>query len=690
MQMANNEVLFEIGVEELPARFIDRAEAELVEKTQNWLTKERIHFDTIKSYATPRRLALHIKGIDDKQQTVVEKVRGPKLDIAKDEAGNWTKAALGFCRSQGKTPEDIFIAEIKGIPYTFVEKRIEGRKTFEVLQDFHEIITSLSFPQTMRWGSEKVRFARPIRWLVALFNETVIPFEIAHVKTANISYGHRFLGEKTVIDHPANYEKLLQEQFVIADKTKRRAIILEQMAAIEKSEQFHIQIDEKLLDEVQHLVEYPTVFFGSFDRAFLDLPNEVLITTMQEHQRYFPVFTADKKQLLPHFVSVRNGDMDHIENVVRGNEKVLRARLADARFFYNEDRAYSIDHYMEKLKRVVFQDKLGTVYDKVERVRKITEAICHKLNLSDEEIAQALRAATICKFDLVTNMVDEFPELQGIIGEIYALHYGEAEVVATAIREHYYPLQASGTLPETVIGAIVSVADKLDTVVGAISVGLTPTGSQDPYGLRRQAIGLLRIMLENNWPISLEEAVAFAEVQHDTTAHKKDLWTFLTDRVAYVLQQHNLSSDIVRAVLEQEIGVLPFTLAKALVLQEKRNDATFKVAQEAFTRILNLAQHEQTKAIDSTLFQTPSEKALYEQLLDVKDSFMNELTARNAKEAFATLEKLAEPIHSFFEHNLVMDQNEQIKQNRLALVNEIATLIKQFANLSLIEWKQHH
>lgn len=685
----SNEVLFEIGVEELPARFIDRAEKELYELTIRWLKEERIEFESAKSYATPRRLAIYIKGIAEKQQTIVEKVRGPKADIAKDDTGNWTKAAIGFCKGQGKTPDDIFIEEIKGIPYTFVEKRIEGKDSFEVLQQYSIIISSLNFPQMMRWGTEKFRFARPIRWLVALFNEKVIPFEVAGVQTSNMTYGHRFLGKETKIDLPANYESLLEQNYVIADKATRRKMIEEQIQTLEETEKFHVQVNSTLLDEVQHLVEYPTVFFGSFERSFLTLPNEVLITTMQEHQRYFPVFSIDEKQLLPYFVSVRNGDAQQIENVIQGNEKVLRARLADARFFYDEDQSYSIDHFMNKLKTVVFQEKLGTVYEKTKRVQIITEQLCNVLNVSKEEMELAKRAASICKFDLVTNMVNEFPELQGVIGEKYARHYNEDEAVAIAIKEHYFPVQANGELPQTTIGSLVSVADKLDTIIGSISVGLTPTGSQDPYSLRRQTIGMLRIVHENNWDIAVEDLIEIGKQLHDTTQFDEQLTTFISDRVAYVLQQQKISPDIVRATLDGKIGVLSYALDKATLLANKRNDDSFKFNQEAFIRVLNLAKTEVNEQIDPSLFQTASEEKLYVQLMSVQEMFTTYDKEHDAQKAFSTLESLAEPIHQFFEHNMVMDKDEQIKNNRLALVTKIAILIKQFANLSLVEWKQH-
>lgn len=686
-----HEVLFEIGLEELPARFIDNAEKQLLEKTTNWLTEERIRFEEAVTYATPRRLAIRIKGIDKEQKTIIEKVRGPKIDIAKDEEGNWTKAAIGFTKSQGKTVDDIIIEEVKGVSYTFIEKRIEGKQTFEVLKEFPTIIESIHFPQTMRWGSFEYRFARPIRWLVALMDEEVIPFQIENIKSDNVTYGHRFLGKEVTLQHPSEYEEKLKEQYVIASPEKREAMIKEQIEQLEKEQGFYIDVNKGLLNEVRNLVEYPTAFFGSYDEAYLSLPEEVLITSMREHQRYFPVFKdAEKKELLPNFISVRNGDHNAIENVVQGNEKVLRARLADGRFFYDEDRANSIDFYMDKLKSVIFQEELGTVYEKVERVERLATELSKALKLSTEEQTLIKRAAYISKFDLVTSMVNEFPELQGVIGEKYALHFNEKEEVAKAVKEHYKPLHAKDTLPSSIVSTIVSVADKLDTIVGTISIGLIPTGSQDPYGLRRQAIGVLRMLLENRWQVTFESFIDLAKAQFTKVEHEVELMNFFKDRAVYIFSEEGIEKDVIDAVLHDEIGVLAYKLDKAKLLSEKRADDSFKLTQESFVRVLNLATKEETmQAVDEAHFETPSEKTLFKALLEVEEDFVTYEQNLDAKRGFDALITLAEPIHEFFEHNMVMDPNETLKQNRLALINRIARLMKRYADLTLIEWRQH-
>lgn len=687
--MSNN-VLLEIGVEELPARFIDDAEKQLKENTINWLQENRVQFESVESFSTPRRLALLIKNVAGKQSTITEEVRGPQLKIAQDEDGNWTKAAVGFTKGQGLQTDDIYTKDVNGVPYIFVKKEIVGKPTVEILPNLKDIIASIQFPQTMRWGTLSFRFARPIRWLVALFNDEVIPFEIANVKTSNVTRGHRFLGKEVTIKDPLQYETLLEENYVIASPEKREKLIVEQIKAIEEKEGFTVKIDPTLLQEVRNLVEYPTAFFGTFEEEYLQLPQETLITSMAEHQRYFPVMKKGTNELLPYFISVRNGDDEHIENVIKGNEKVLRARLSDAAFFYDEDRKNSISFYIDKLKTVVFQEKIGTIYEKLGHIKQLSEQIATELNIDQETANNAVRAAEICKFDLVTNMVNEFTELQGIMGEKYALHFGEKEQIAKAIREHYLPLQASGELPESVEGSIVSVADKIDTIVGCISVGLVPTGSQDPYGLRRQAIGALRIMLDRKWDISVEKMLQFTQSLYDISDEKviADLEHFIRDRVAYIFTNHGIERDITEAVLKDEIGVLHFTLDKAKLLSEKRNDESFKATQEALVRVMNLDKEEKA-AINPTLFETESEENLYNQYLEAKDTFEKELQARNARLALEALETLRDPIHHFFENNMVMAEDEQIRQNRLALISQISKTIRQFGDLTLVEWKQH-
>ncbi|MHA6250950.1 glycine--tRNA ligase subunit beta [Oceanobacillus sp. CAU 1775] len=690
--MAKN-VLIEVGLEELPARFIDQAEQSLKEKTMDWLNESRITFESIESFSTPRRLAIVISDLAEMQATLEEEVRGPALSIAKDENGNWSKAAIGFAKGQGKTVEDLLEKEVNGKTYVFVNKTIEGQATKELLPHFKDIIESIPFASSMRWGEEAFRYARPIRWLTAIYGEEIIPFEIANVKTSNISYGHRYLGSEMKINKATEYETLLKDNFVIANAKEREALILSGIRNLEEEHDLQIIVEQDLLDEVRNLVEYPTVFMGSFEDHFLQLPSEVLIISMKEHQRYFPVRSKDNK-LLPHFIGVRNGDSHALDNVVRGNEKVLRARLADAEFFFEEDQKQPLENHLAKLNRVVFQEKLGTLAEKVERVRLIGGQISEKLTLGDETGQLISRAAVISKFDLMTNMVDEFPELQGVIGEIYAKNYEENDEVSTAIREQYLPKQANSELPQTVTGTVLSIADKVDTIVGILSVGLIPSGSQDPYALRRQATGVIRMLQNKEWDISLEDILqiateVYSEKNIDLNSDTMDkIHDFFKQRVAYILKEQDVENDIFKAVTVNEIGNVRYLIEKAKLLSAKRKDSDFKEKEEALVRVLNLSSKAEESTIQEDLFETDSEKALYEQLLGSKTAFVNYDNNLQAEPAFNQLENLAVPIHAFFENNMVMADNEAIKNNRLALIFEISKLIKAFADLSLIEWKQ--
>lgn len=690
----SNSVLIEIGLEELPARFIDDAEKQLKEKTISWLKESRLNYSDVQSFSTPRRLAVLISEIADMQTTVEEEVRGPAMNIAKDGEGEWTKAAIGFARGQGKSVEDLVEKEIKGKSYVFVTKRIEGKATKELLLQFKQIIETIQYPQNMRWGTESLRYARPIRWIAALYGEEIVPIEIAGVKADKVTYGHRNLGSKITINNPADYEETLKSNYVIADPAKRKEAILFGIKRLEEVNDFKVPIDKDLLDEVSNLVEYPTVFIGSFEEKYLKLPQEVLIISMKEHQRYFPV-KSFYGELLPCFVGVRNGNDEGLETVIKGNEKVLRARLQDAEFFFEEDQKNSIDFYLEKLERVVFQEKLGTLSDKIDRVKYIAAKIADKLQLDEEVKQYAVRAAEICKFDLPTNMVDEFPELEGVIGEIYANNFNEHKLVAQAVREHYLPKHSNGALPETIAGAVLSVADKIDTIGGIISVGLLPTGSQDPHGLRRQAAGILRILEEMDWHITLEEIIEIAKTYYQGLDIEKiadageKIHEFFQLRASFLLREHGVEQDIIQAVIAEEIGNFNDAVAKAKLLSAKRQDETFKEKEEALVRVLNLADKAGDVEVQPEHFETDSEKELYEQFKQAKEQFKAANEERKVEDAFEQLESLANPIHSFFEHNMVMADDEKIRHNRLALVKEISQLIKQFADLSLIEWKQH-
>lgn len=687
------DVLIEIGLEELPARFIDDAELQLYTKTKQWLEDNRVSSDNVISYSTPRRLAVLVKNMAEKQSSIEEDVKGPALKIAKDEEGNWTKAAQGFTKGQGLSPDDIVVREVKGNSYIYVTKHIEGKPIQELLPEFKSIIESITFGKNMRWGNETIRYARPIRWLVAMFGDEVIPFEIANVTTNNVTFGHRFLGGKVTLQQPAEYEKTLKDNYVIAKAKERETLIVEQLSKLEKEHGFEIPVDQELLEEVRNLVEYPAAFVGKFEEAYLEIPPEVLITSMKEHQRYFPVHKNGELQ--PYFVGVRNGDNYQIETVARGNEKVLRARLADAEFFYKEDRKQSIDFFQEKLTKVVFQEKLGTYSDKVERMKQIADRISGKLTLESADRKKIERTAKISKFDLMTNMVNEFTELQGIIGEKYATHFGEDTSTSQAIKEHYQPKHAKDDLPQTVIGSVVSVADKLDTIAGCIAVGLVPTGSQDPYGLRRQASGILRILHNEKWNLTVEELIDIAlEIfrESSVTISEKtteELLEFFRLRAVYLMKDAGLEVDVIHAVTDQKLGNIFVSFDKAQELSHKRNDETFKPIQEALVRVLNLSNKVETdELVSEEKLETESEKNLYARYLDVKEVYENQLMHNETKLALATLAQLAAPIHAFFDNNMVMADDVELRNNRLALIQALTSLILPYADLRKIEWKQ--
>ncbi|MRH43095.1 glycine--tRNA ligase subunit beta [Aquibacillus halophilus] len=692
---ATSDVLFEIGLEEMPARFLNDAQQQLETKTKKWLEELRLPYKEISTFVTPRRLAVVIKDVATKQPDIEEEAKGPARKIALDTEGNWSKAAIGFSKGQGKVVDDIYFREIKGIEYAYVNKYIVGLSTFQLLQNFKEVILSLTFPKNMRWGDLNLRYARPIRWLVGLYGTDIIPFEIAGVHADRKSFGHRFLGNSIKLDNPLEYQEKLKSEFVIVSPEERNKLILEGIEYLENKKNWDISVDKELLNEVKHLVEYPTVFFGSFSEEFLTVPEEVLITSMKEHQRYFPVKSKDGK-LLPKFVAVRNGDDNFIETVARGNEKVLKARLSDARFFFEEDQKQSIEKNLEKLGRMVFQEKLGTIAEKVDRVVKLTRSICNLLDLDETTTYNAVRAAEISKFDLVTNMVNEFTELQGIMGEKYATIFGENKQVATAINEHYMPRHAKDQLPSSIEGSVVSIADKLDTIIGCLSVGIIPSGSQDPYALRRQALGILQIVNGNKWSINLESLFRttqklYSELNiatRDEQEIKQSIDEFFNLRASFILKEDGIDQDITEAVLTSGIGNFAYTVEKAKVLAIKKQDESFKQVQESLVRVLNIATKGSDTGVNKDLFENEQERILYETYHDVKSRYREAMNNLNALESIDILGELSQAIYDFFEHTMVMSENKELKSNRLSLLNQIAQDVLDYSDLTKILWKQ--
>ena len=688
------DLLLEIGLEEMPAHVVTPSRIQLEEKVIKFLDEHHLDYETVQSFATPRRLAVKVTAIPEKQADVEEEVKGPAKKIALDAEGNWSKAAQGFVRGQGVTTEDIVFKELNGVEYVYVTKFTKGQSAKEVLTKLNDVITSLTFPVTMHWANYDFEYIRPIHWIVALLDDEVIPFKVLDVTTGQTSRGHRFLGDDVTFQHANEYEAKLKEQFVVVQPNERKQMIVDQANALAAEKNWQLALDEELLEEVTNLVEYPTAFVGSFDEKYLSVPDEVLVTSMKEHQRYFEV-RNDQGLLMPHFIAVRNGDNVHLENVIKGNEKVLIARLEDAEFFYNEDKKLTIEACVEKLKNVTFHEKIGSIYEKMQRVALIAQIIGRKVGLSEEELEDLKRASEIYKFDLVTNMVGEFPELQGIMGEKYALLQGEKPAVATAIREHYLPTSSEGELPETAIGAVLALADKLDSVFSFFSVGMIPTGSNDPYALRRQTYGVIRIIEDKGWTFPLVQLQTEVDeaVNQDVEKYgvllnegQAEVVEFVKARLRQLLMTKNVRHDIIDAVVFAEQADLSKLFASANILKSRFEDQDFKPSMEALTRVINLAKKGQEllgdteEGIDPSLFENKAEKELYQAVNDLSEAFATRTIAENY-EALVNLRPL---IDAYFNETMVMVEDEKVKQNRLKQLMQIAKMALSIASLDLL------
>ena len=678
----------------MPAHVVTPSRIQLEEKVIKFLDEHHLDYETVQSFATPRRLAVKVTAIPEKQADVEEEVKGPAKKIALDAEGNWSKAAQGFVRGQGVTTEDIVFKELNGVEYVYVTKFTKGQSAKEVLTKLNDVITSLTFPVTMHWANYDFEYIRPIHWIVALLDDEVIPFKVLDVTTGQTSRGHRFLGDDVTFQHANEYEAKLKEQFVVVQPNERKQMIVDQANALAAEKNWQLALDEELLEEVTNLVEYPTAFVGSFDEKYLSVPDEVLVTSMKEHQRYFEV-RNDQGLLMPHFIAVRNGDNVHLENVIKGNEKVLIARLEDAEFFYNEDKKLTIEACVEKLKNVTFHEKIGSIYEKMQRVALIAQIIGRKVGLSEEELEDLKRASEIYKFDLVTNMVGEFPELQGIMGEKYALLQGEKPAVATAIREHYLPTSSEGELPETAIGAVLALADKLDSVFSFFSVGMIPTGSNDPYALRRQTYGVIRIIEDKGWTFPLVQLQTEVDeaVNQDVEKYgvllnegQAEVVEFVKARLRQLLMTKNVRHDIIDAVVSAEQADLSKLFASANILKSRFEDQDFKPSMEALTRVINLAKKGQEllgdteEGIDPSLFENKAEKELYQAVNDLSEAFATRTIAENY-EALVNLRPL---IDAYFNETMVMVEDEKVKQNRLKQLMQIAKMALSIASLDLL------
>lgn len=687
----NNYLLLEIGVEELPSRFGQTTLDQIENNLSKLLKEERINFDNIEKYATPRRLTFVIKNLADKATDLEEEVKGPAKKIAVDADGNFTKPALGFMKSKGLDPENVYFKQLGNAEYLFGTIKQEGKHTSEVLKNIvPEAIKNVTFPKAMRWGGKNMRFARPIRWMVALLNNEVLDIDLEGIKSSNITRGHRFLGEKEFeVNSVEEYFEKLDKNFVILDQHKRKEMIREQAVEVAKSLGGEVELDEDLLEEITFLVEYPTAFYGEFDEEYVKLPKEVVTTPMKEHQRYFPVSKDGK--LLPNFIAVRNGDSNRIDLVKAGNEKVLRARLADALFFYHEDTKKPLESFVDKLQTVVFQAKLGTVYDKTLRIEKLSQVILNELNMTESK-ENTLRAAKLCKADLVTNMVFEFTELQGIMGRDYAQVSGENEEVCQGIFEHYLPRFAGDILPETNTGIALSIADKLDSIAGFFAIGIKPSGSQDPYALRRQALGILSILLDRKLSVNLNNLINAALDNYSNLEFNKEevasqIVEFFVERVKNLFKDLGIRYDVIDAVLNNNLDDISDIHTRALELNRWLQKDELVEMLTAFNRVSTLAEKATTDIVKEDLLKEDAEIKLYNGFKEIKsnvESLLLDKKYNEALDAFATLRPL---VDNLFDNVMVMDKDEAIKENRLGLLKQIYSTMLTICDLSKIVYK---
>lgn len=687
--------LLEIGLEELPAQYVLGAQQQLKEKVITFLNEVRLSYETVTAYSTPRRLAVLVEGLASRQTSVEVQAKGPAMKIAKDDNGNWTKAAEGFARGQGLTVDDLFVKNVKGVDYAYGLKKEIGKSAKDVLTGMESVVSDLTFSKSMRWSDLDFKYIRPIHWIVALLDGEVIPFEVARVKTSRHTFGHRFLGSKITLSDAKHYVEALESENVIPAYEKRKKKIEAQITELAAMNGWFVPLDAELLEEVTNLVEWPTALYGSFEERFLHVPVDVLITSMKEHQRYFPVFDVKEIDCIkPYFITVRNGGKAHIEMVQKGNEKVLTARLSDAAFFFDDDLKKSIVSCTDKLKNIVFHVELGSLEQKVLRMKNSVKFIAEVLNWKGDR-KQLERATDICKFDLVTNMVYEFPELQGRMGEIYALKKGEDPYVAKAINEHYMPRNAEDGVPETEMGAILSVIDKLDTLVGFFTIGKIPTGSADPYALRRQTAGMIQIVMEKNWNISLESLIDYIYEQYkvsgftksDLSETKSAICQFLGIRLKTVLQEMAFRFDVIEVALATNIFHICHTVSLAQALQTAVLNPDNKPLFEAFNRTIHITKDATPGAVYEEYMQ-PEEKALYHTYTDLCPRFKVAVQEGNMKEALDVLKSLREPIEVYFDHIMVNCEDEKLRQNRLTALANIRALILELGNVSLLNLKE--
>ena len=680
------DLLFEIGAEEIPAGFMPNILGQLKTLAETKLNDAHLPFESIATYGTPRRLALIVKGLADTSAEISERHKGPSASIAYDADGNPTKAAIGFARGKGLDVADLVVED----GYIYAETKTAGVPAKDIVTDMlPQLITGLNFPKSMHWGNLDAKFVRPVRWLVALLDEEVIPVEFATVKSGNVTRGHRFLGaDEITINNAASYVDTLKENFVMVDQDARRELISKQLHDIAASKNASIVWDDDLLEEINYLVEWPTALCGGFEESYLALPDAAIITPMKDHQRYFPLVDQDGK-LLPMFLTVRNGSDHPIEVVQAGNERVLRARLDDAKFFFNEDRKKPLIDRQDGLTKIVFQEGLGNLADKTERLLKLGRVFGEECGLHEDAAVVLERATELAKTDLTTGMVTEFTELQGVMGKEYALLDGESPEVAEAIFEQYLPRFAGDVLPQTEAGKVLSIIDKVDNIVATFSRGLIPTGSQDPYALRRQTIGILNILLGSEWNISLRPIFKASMELLNVPAEKQDellgqVEEFFTLRLKNIFLDREVPHHVIDLLLSNnELSVAD---AEGLVnaLLANRIDENVELVQ-AYTRMYNLVKDVEYTGVNSDLLKEDAEKALFEAATKASEASSAAWEAGDYDAVVAVPATLVPAINKFFEDVMVMDKDEAIKANRLQLVRLAYSVMAIIGDISALK-----
>jgi len=680
------DLLFEIGAEEIPAGFMPNILGQLKQLAETKLNDAHLPFESIETYGTPRRLALIVKGLADASAEISERHKGPSASIAYDADGNATKAAIGFARGKGLDVADLVVED----GYIYAETKTAGVPAKDIVSEMlPQLITGLNFPKSMHWGDLDAKFVRPVRWLVALLDEEVIPVEFATVQSGNVTRGHRFLGaDEITIKNAATYVDTLKENFVMVDQDARRELISKQLHDMAASKNASIVWDDDLLEEINYLVEWPTALCGGFEESYLALPDAAIITPMKDHQRYFPLVGQDGK-LLPMFLTVRNGSDHSIEVVQAGNERVLRARLDDAKFFFNEDRKKPLIDRQDGLTKIVFQEGLGNLADKTERLLKLGRVFGEECGLHEDAAVVLERATELAKTDLTTGMVTEFTELQGVMGKEYALFDGESPEVAEAIFEQYLPRFAGDVLPQTEAGKVLSIIDKVDNIVATFSRGLIPTGSQDPYALRRQTIGILNILLGSEWNISLRPIFKASMELLNVAADKQEellnqVEEFFTLRLKNIFLDREVPHHVIDLLLSNnELSVAD---AEGLVnaLLANRIDENVELVQ-AYTRMYNLVKDVEYTGVNSDLLKEDAEKALFEAASKASEASLAAWEAGDYAAVVAVPATLVPTINQFFEDVMVMDKDEAIKANRLQLVRLAYSVMAIIGDISALK-----